>query len=190
MPNYQTKEEMFEKFPKVKRYYESREQRKQHRLYNIEHSLCLQCSQPAITGQRFCRMCRDKAREKSKMRKGTEGRIQTCSKYYQSHKRPWRNYYYQKKYGITLEKYEEMFKRQSGRCEICKSKPEKSRNLHIDHDKTTGKVRGLLCTNCNTALGGYRENIQILKAVIRYIKKYNHIKEEIKNENLPMRQLP
>lgn len=163
-------------------YQKVKAQRKQHRLYNIEHGLCLQCSQPAIQKQRHCKKCRDKNREKSKIKKGTEGRIKACSKYYQSHRKSWRNYYYQKKYGITLEKYEEMFKRQGGRCEICKAKPTKSYiNLHIDHDKNTGNVRGLLCQRCNAALGQYRENLQIFRSVIRYIKKYNNVKEV--NEN-------
>ena len=161
------------------RYQRERIQRRQHRLYNIEHGLCIQCSQPSIKGQHHCRICRDKKREQSKMQKGTAGRIKTCSQYYQKNYKSWRRYYYQKKYGITIEQYDEMFKRQGGRCEICKSKPTK--NLYIDHDKITKKVRGLLCRECNTALGSYRENIKILQSAIRYIKKHNNIVEINKN---------
>lgn len=52
------------------------------------------------------------------------------------------------KYGITLEQYARMFLRQGGGCALC-SVPPKTRALHVDHDHTTGRVRGLLCFRCN-----------------------------------------
>jgi hypothetical protein len=54
-------------------------------------------------------------------------------------------------YGISLEQYEAMVARQGGLCAICKEKPEKS--LCVDHCHTSGRVRGLLCNNCNCMLG-------------------------------------
>lgn len=56
------------------------------------------------------------------------------------------------KFGITPTDYDRMLVEQSGGCAIC-GKPPTSRRLHVDHDHDTGKVRGLLCTRCNTSLG-------------------------------------
>lgn len=70
--------------------------------------------------------------------------------------------------GISEEGYQELLRRQKGRCAICKKKPGQSR-LAVDHDHTTGVVRGLLCKHCNQALGHFRDNVESLKAAIRYL---------------------
>ncbi|HEX4851715.1 MAG TPA: endonuclease VII domain-containing protein, partial [Puia sp.] len=55
-------------------------------------------------------------------------------------------------YGVTPEKYNELFEFQRGRCAICgKHQSELKRKLFVDHNHETGKVRGLLCFKCNTA---------------------------------------
>jgi hypothetical protein len=64
-----------------------------------------------------------------------------------------RNKTLKRKYGITVEHYEQMLKHQNGVCKICKSLDPSGRRLAVDHCHTTGAVRGLLCPNCNTALG-------------------------------------
>lgn len=58
-----------------------------------------------------------------------------------------------KKYGITLEQYEQMVASQSNLCAICRKPPHNTKTrLTIDHDHNTGKVRGLLCGSCNWAI--------------------------------------
>lgn len=60
------------------------------------------------------------------------------------------------KYGITLDQCYSMFNNQRGCCAICKAcQSTLKRNLAVDHDHSTGKVRGLLCGNCNTKLGWF-----------------------------------
>lgn len=59
-------------------------------------------------------------------------------------------------YGITLEQFEEMVRRQHGLCAICNKKP--AHVLRIDHDHKTGNLRGLLCLSCNAALGWAERN--------------------------------
>jgi predicted HNH restriction endonuclease len=54
-------------------------------------------------------------------------------------------------YGMTTEEYDTMLNAQGGRCAICGESPLR-RRLHVDHDHETGRVRGLLCSRCNTAL--------------------------------------
>lgn len=73
-------------------------------------------------------------------------------------------------YVITLEKYNEMFEKQGGMCGICgRHQSELKTSLHVDHDHQTGKIRGLLCTNCNTALGLLKENQDTLFSAQVYL---------------------
>jgi hypothetical protein len=72
-------------------------------------------------------------------------------------------------YGITHKDYERMYHEQGGRCLICK---EEFETLCVDHDHQTGKIRGLLCTRCNAALGGFKEDIERLHTAILYIEQH------------------
>jgi hypothetical protein len=45
-------------------------------------------------------------------------------------------------------------------------------DLAVDHCHTTGKIRGLLCSKCNPALGAFNDNIEILNSAIKYLKEY------------------
>ena len=78
-----------------------------------------------------------------------------------------------KKYGITPENYQELFKQQEGKCAICSSSEvsvaRRSYNLFVDHDHETGKVRGLLCHHCNAGLGHFRDNEETLNKAIEYL---------------------
>jgi hypothetical protein len=76
------------------------------------------------------------------------------------------------KYNFSIEEYEELRSLQKYKCKICK-KDEKSMNskLHIDHNHKTGKIRGLLCGNCNRGIGCFKENINYLKNSINYLSK-------------------
>lgn len=59
----------------------------------------------------------------------------------------------EKTYGLTAEQYEQLLKRQGGKCAICRARP-KSKRLAVDHDHKTGEVLGLLCSRCNHDLKG------------------------------------
>jgi hypothetical protein len=75
-------------------------------------------------------------------------------------------------FGITLEDYNIMLFEQDGCCAICKTHhTELKRNLYVDHNHTTGEVRGLLCNNCNAGLGMYKDDITRLTNAINYLKK-------------------
>lgn len=76
------------------------------------------------------------------------------------------------KYPINKEEYKEMVLRQENLCAICK-RPEQSMRfkiLSIDHDHSSGKVRGLLCGNCNRGLGLFKDNPEILISAADYIR--------------------
>ena len=73
-------------------------------------------------------------------------------------------------YKITLLEYQLMFKDQKGLCKICNNPPQQ-KGLGVDHCHTTKQVRGLLCSNCNTALGKFHDDIEILKSAIKYLEE-------------------
>jgi len=73
-------------------------------------------------------------------------------------------------YGITPEDYARMFAAQGGRCAICRTaNPGNGRRWSVDHDHETGKVRGLLCSQCNTGLGMLRDSPITLTAARAYL---------------------
>lgn len=87
-----------------------------------------------------------------------------------------------RKYGIDKIKYDDLLIKQNYVCEICsKSETVKDkrtniiRKLAVDHDHVTGKVRGLLCGNCNKGLGNFQDEISLLENAVKYSKKYNII---------------
>lgn len=80
-----------------------------------------------------------------------------------------------KKYGITEDQYGEMLREQDGRCAICREQPDgvgkTGKVLHVDHDHKTGAVRGLLCRDCNPALGAFRDSPELLRRAAEYLEK-------------------
>lgn len=73
------------------------------------------------------------------------------------------------KYGITKEEYALLQKEQNYSCAICGELIDESSNLCVDHDHETGKVRGLLCAQCNKGLGHFRDSPKALMNAVRYI---------------------
>ena len=77
------------------------------------------------------------------------------------------------KYNLTIEQYDELVLKQHNRCAICNiHQVELIRRLSVDHDHTTGIIRGLLCHRCNLAIGLVDESVEILKAAINYLEYY------------------
>lgn len=83
---------------------------------------------------------------------------------------------YQKKYkyGLSKEDYINLLNVQENKCKICLEKFKSTDRYNspcVDHCHDTGKVRGLLCHSCNKALGGFKDNIELLENAILYLKK-------------------
>lgn len=74
------------------------------------------------------------------------------------------------KYGITRKEYEKHLTSQEGKCTICGEWF--GEDLRVDHDHTTGEVRALLCTNCNSGIGLLNEDPERLKSAIRYLEQH------------------
>jgi len=79
-----------------------------------------------------------------------------------------RNQHLVSTYGITIDQYESMLNDQNGKCWICKNS---FKTLCVDHCHSTGRIRGLLCKNCNFGIGKFKDNIKNLENAIKYLTK-------------------
>ena len=74
-------------------------------------------------------------------------------------------------FGITEAQYQALLSIQGGGCAICRSKKSRGTgNFPVDHDHHTGKVRGILCHPCNTALGGFKDDTEMLLRAVAYLR--------------------
>ncbi len=77
------------------------------------------------------------------------------------------NYWPELTWQAALDKWRSMYTAQNGKCLF----GHETTRLHVDHCHETGKVRGLLCYNCNNGIGRFKENIDVLKQVVIYLEK-------------------
>lgn len=99
----------------------------------------------------------------------------TSKEWAQKNKDKIRNANLQKKFGISLEEKNQLFNTQKKCCAICKAvKNNKNRDWDVDHCHETGVVRGILCSNCNRALGLFQDNPEILLNAYSYLNKWKH----------------
>lgn len=87
----------------------------------------------------------------------------------ESRKKSYRKNKIKKEYGLSWEEYLELVKKFNNQCGICGGKD--SISLSIDHNHKTGKVRGLLCNNCNNGLGRFKDSTSLLNKAIDYLNK-------------------
>ncbi len=77
------------------------------------------------------------------------------------------------KYGISLEDRDMMRVSQGGLCAIC-GEPPTGAHLAVDHCHVTGKIRQLLCTNCNIGLGQFKDSSDILEKAAAYLRRHEY----------------
>lgn len=82
-----------------------------------------------------------------------------------------RKSYLKFKYGLTVEDYNDLLETQNYKCAICESDPIIYSNLSIDHCHETGKIRGLLCQNCNSAIGFLKEDPEVVLKAYQYLQE-------------------
>lgn len=120
----------------------------------------------------YCKEC-NKAKARQNYRDNPD-RVRAYEKQNRDHRE--RNY--RSKYGIGVADYDEMLERQGGVCAACK-KPERrtqTENLAVDHCHSTGVVRGLLCSNCNRALGLLNDDPEIIAGLLEYLSSASQSK--------------
>jgi hypothetical protein len=122
--------------------------------------------------------------KKTSSKDGYRGECRVCQKYEanlrylrdpKSHKEKVRvnqRVYTAKKFGLTLGDLDAMYTQQNSSCAICGiSEQEHGKYLAIDHCHKTGKVRGLLCMPCNTALGNFKDDTYVISKAIKYLER-------------------
>ena len=122
------------------------------------------------SGIRACRLCRgirdqQSIRDPIKMRKWRKEWRERNPDY---HKNNW----LMRAYGISLEDLREMLVNQGGYCAICGNEFCGDKDCHVDHDHLTGKIRSILCTNCNHGLGMFQDSPRILLAAMSYLEEH------------------
>lgn len=138
---------------------------------------------------KFCNICQTtKPVSEWNKHPKTKDRLQNCcrrctkeahKKWYDTSPGVIKNYALRTKYNITEAQYEQMCEGQNSVCAICKQQEAdfarksntKRKALAVDHCHKTGKIRGLLCRRCNTALGTFKDSVVLLSSAIKYLEE-------------------
>jgi glutaredoxin-related protein len=117
-------------------------------------------------GKRFrCKACEAVDSKEAKLKKLSED--------YEGTRLKEREQNLKRMFKMSIETYDEKLKAQGGVCAICGGLCKSGRRLSVDHNHTTGKIRDLLCGNCNGGLGKFLENPELLLKAADYIRKHN-----------------
>ena len=132
---------------------------------------CKECKSKK-TKQYYVGEAKERRQKKNKQSyyKNAEKRKEKSREWHHANKDKARNNRIKRIYGIEEKEYEMMARYQENKCAICKK--ETKQKLVIDHDHSSGDVRGLLCANCNSALGYINDNRQTLENMIDYLTDY------------------
>ena len=130
----------------------------------------------------YHRACNRKSYEKRKALKPprelkTTDRAAYQREYRAKNRRVAQDYERKRKFGLTPEEYGKMLLAQGNKCAICGNEEtatrlDKTKSLAVDHDHKTGKVRGLLCCECNQGLGKFRDSREMLLSAARYLEQH------------------
>ena len=84
----------------------------------------------------------------------------------------YRSWLIKTRYGLTQEQYDTVLKSQNGLCAICGTDDPGSnrKNWCVDHDHKTGRIRGLLCNNCNRGIGLLKEDLFVFESAMVYLR--------------------
>lgn len=135
-------------------------------------SYCRACQAEYARQWRITNADRIRALGKAKYRDNAEHRAgikASNARRYSKNPDAWRDYTLKRTFGISLAEYRTMLVAQNGVCAICLEPCKSGRDLAVDHDHVTGKVRALLCIRCNNGLGNFRDNLELLTSATRYL---------------------
>ena len=85
-----------------------------------------------------------------------------------------RFYHLKRRYGLTPAAFQRLWEAQGGECAICLTRPAD----HVDHDHETGRIRGLLCFNCNGGLGQFGDDSMRLAMAVAYLHRVPNAPDE------------
>ena len=139
------------------------------KLYSDLYKTCMTCGKEKFATDFY-------VRNKVSMVRHSECKICTGERVKNRHKENperTRNNDLKRNYGITLDEHTQMYEEQNGVCAVCEKPGDgKWKKLCVDHDHKTGKVRQLLCRNCNMILGQVDDSINHLGKLTAYLQKH------------------
>lgn len=127
----------------------------------------------------YCKIC-TATKNKKWVIDNKDKHKETCKNWYSLNKEKANlkgtDWHYRKHYGITHQYFLELAKQQENKCKICNStlsfnKEKTNDRAVLDHCHVSNKIRGILCNNCNTSLGKFKDDINILQSAIRYLQE-------------------
>jgi hypothetical protein len=119
----------------------------------------------------WCKCCKNKSSSALREKNVEEYNRIRRQKYLENPKKA-REKALKSRYGLTFDDFENLLNSQNSKCAICNVPLARlGRSTHVDHCHTTGKVRGILCKECNTGLGKLGDNIDSIKKVIQYLER-------------------
>jgi hypothetical protein len=114
----------------------------------------------------YCKACA------SKVAKEAHQRLKADPIRYEAYLAKERNRHLKRTFGITAQDYDQMLANQNGGCAICgATECSSGASLAVDHCHRTGKVRGILCRDCNTSLGKLKDDRNILLKAVEYLDR-------------------
>jgi len=131
--------------------------------------------------KRTCKRCNEnktcdnffivKSKNKNQYRFNTPCKDCYKQKYQNEDRKKYIKFYLKKRnFGISESEYNTMLKTQNNCCAICGiDRKAITKDFAIDHCHSTGKIRGLLCSNCNIGIGMFNDNIDVLNKAIKYL---------------------
>lgn len=149
--------------------------------FEMNHRSCRGCEDLTRAGQKRCKTCTSvKPVEDFYLRSSRpDGRDSACKACRSetsrtrnadpSRREANRDAKYRARYGISRAEVEEKLADQGGRCAICRETLDR---YVVDHHHKSGKVRDLLCNNCNSLIGHCRERPEVLLAAINYLERH------------------
>ena len=124
-------------------------------MTGITEKRCPRCKQTKALGDFYrCKGRRD----------GRQGYCKPCSEECR------RSSFRSRVYGMSDEEFAARLEAQAHGCAICLGPLVPGKHLHVDHDHRTGQVRGLLCHGCNTSLGGFKDDPEVLERAAAYLR--------------------
>ena len=122
----------------------------------------------------YCKTC-TVARHTKWAQKNPAHNAALARKWRTENKERFRDHGLKARYGIPIGTYERLYLAQKGRCAICGADKANGhgQRFHVDHDHTTGQIRALLCSACNSGIGHLQHDKQILLKAIAYLQRYS-----------------
>ena len=140
----------------------------------LETRICRVCKKDKNLLEDYYLSRKDPTKKSSYSYECKECTVKRTTEYNKKNSKSVRSQYLKRNYGLTFEEFETMLSDQDNCCAVCGGKETYGRHKRftVDHNHNTGKVRGLLCHRCNTAIGLVNEDIHTLKSMIQYLESH------------------